>query len=147
MIPVFNGLHSRFRNNTAHSCGQFGLWIFEDYFPHANGDCAPDAPTGVGTHHINKMYRICSCTENKHEILRSKLRLVYTCFYFVLELSFLNPVFCCKLQWLRELKFQENLWHFINLLGFQFLEYQFLHVGHFMNLVFDWCNMIINRRT
>ena len=37
----------RFENNTAHSFGWFGLWIFEDMYPHQGGSCDSSTPTEV----------------------------------------------------------------------------------------------------
>lgn len=34
----------RFYNNSIHSCGQFGVWIFPEYEPTAGGYCDADAP-------------------------------------------------------------------------------------------------------
>ena len=34
-----------YTNNTVHSCGWFGLWVFENYFPHAGESCDRDTPT------------------------------------------------------------------------------------------------------
>uniref|UniRef100_A0A3B4AFD8 Uncharacterized protein n=1 Tax=Periophthalmus magnuspinnatus TaxID=409849 RepID=A0A3B4AFD8_9GOBI len=33
-----------FENNTVHSQGWFGLWIFQDYFPMKNGNCGSEQP-------------------------------------------------------------------------------------------------------
>ena len=48
----------RFENNTAHSLGWFGLWLFEFMFPREGGSCDSDAPpqvlagqTLLATHH------------------------------------------------------------------------------------------------
>ncbi|XP_076438726.1 fibrocystin-L-like isoform X2 [Babylonia areolata] len=38
---------NRFENNTAHSFGWFGLWIFEDMFPRVGGSCDPNSPHKV----------------------------------------------------------------------------------------------------
>jgi hypothetical protein len=40
-----NGLMGVFKNNTAHSFGWFGLWIFESYFPRVGGLCGSQTPT------------------------------------------------------------------------------------------------------
>ena len=34
----------RFFNNSVHSCGQFGVWIFPEYEPTTGGRCGADAP-------------------------------------------------------------------------------------------------------
>jgi len=34
----------RFYNNSVHSCGQFGVWIFPEYQPTTGGNCWADAP-------------------------------------------------------------------------------------------------------
>ena len=34
-----HGKLTEFRNNTVHSVGWYGLWIFEDYFPKKGGAC------------------------------------------------------------------------------------------------------------
>ncbi|ESO84871.1 hypothetical protein LOTGIDRAFT_131466, partial [Lottia gigantea] len=39
-VPV-----AEFRNNTVHSQGWFGLWIFPDYFPRVDGSCSKSAAT------------------------------------------------------------------------------------------------------
>ena len=37
----------RFYNNSVHSCGQFGVWIFPEYAPTTGGSCWMDAPYQV----------------------------------------------------------------------------------------------------
>ena len=34
----------RFFNNSVHSCGRFGVWIFPEYSPTVGGSCSGDAP-------------------------------------------------------------------------------------------------------
>lgn len=34
-----------YTNNTVHSCGWFGLWVFENYFPHAGESCDKEIGT------------------------------------------------------------------------------------------------------
>ncbi|XP_050416785.2 fibrocystin-L [Patella vulgata] len=40
----------QFKNNTAHSFGWFGLWIFEDYFPKVGGSCSQSAASEVAVY-------------------------------------------------------------------------------------------------
>ena len=42
-----NQVIQEFRNNTAHSCGIFGLWVFEDYQASHNGECFDKLPGGA----------------------------------------------------------------------------------------------------
>ena len=39
-----------YSDNTAHSLGWFGLWVFETYEPKEDGSCSPSAPHKVRTY-------------------------------------------------------------------------------------------------
>ena len=43
-----NQIIQEFRNNTAHSCGIFGLWVFEEYQASFNGECFDKLEGGAG---------------------------------------------------------------------------------------------------